>query len=607
MKALSSGIAVAILWGTVLLTARAGTSSAQTVTPREPAADIRIVSLGGKRNVEVMPAGATQWKAASAGDALKPGDRIRTREFSTVQLRWSDKSVVRLPELSNVQIQTPTTQKQPASFSLLQGLLYFFNRERLMNARYGTRTASAAIRGTEFILQAEQNGRTTLTVLEGEVDLSNEIGGLTLKTGEQGVADPGQQPRKTPAIIVNNVIQWALYYPAVLDVDDLPLTDGERAALADSLHAYQIGDLLKALDLYPTGRQQTSPAEKVYFAGLVLAAGDVEKAEASLDALGAVAGQNRPVSRVADLADALRLMIATVKRQERPPPSSPQLATEWLATSYYQQSTGGLRQALRAAYKSVEVAPKCGYGWARVAELEFSHGHNREMSQALDRAMNYSPTNPYAMTLKGFVHAARNEIRPAIVWFERAIEIDPGLANARLGRGLSLIRRGDTKRGREDLLIAATLEPQRSIFRSYLAKAYTDTGDEKRAEHEIQLAKDLDPNDPTAWLYSALLKEQENRVNEAIRDLEKSQELTGNRRIYRSGLLLDQDHAVRSANLARIYQDAGMFDVAVREAARGVNYDYANYSAHLFLANSYDQLRDPNRINLRYETPRPNI
>ena len=31
--------------------------------------------------------------------------------------------------------------------------------------------------------------------------------------------------------------------------------------------------------------------------------------------------------------------------------------------------------------------------------------------------------------------------------------------------------------------------------------------------------------------------------------------------------------------------------------------DYANYSAHLFLANSYDQLRDPNRINLRYETP----
>ena len=44
----------------------------------------------------------------------------------------------------------------------------------------------------------------------------------------------------------------------------------------------------------------------------------------------------------------------------------------------------------------------------------------------------------------------------------------------------------------------------------------------------------------------------------------------------------------------------------MREAARAVNYDYANYSAHLFLANSYAQLSDPNLINLRYETPAEN-
>ena len=44
-------------------------------------------------------------------------------------------------------------------------------------------------------------------------------------------------------------------------------------------------------------------------------------------------------------------------------------------------------------------------------------------------------------------------------------------------------------------------------------------------------------------------------------------------------------------------------DVAVREASRGVDSDYANASSHLFLANSYNSLRDPRRINLRYETP----
>src|SRR5439155_25554953 len=142
-----------------------------------------------------------------------------------------------------------------------------------------------------------------------------------------------------------------------------------------------------------------------------------------------------------------------------------------------------------------------------------------------------------------------------------------------------------------------------AVLRSYLGKAFTHLGDTTHADKELTLAKNLDANDPTSWLYSALVNEQENRINEAVNDLQRSKELNDNRSIFRSRLLLDQDQAVRSANLAAIYRDAGMFDVSVQEASRAVNYDYGNYSAHLFLANSYDTLRDPNLINLRYETP----
>src|SRR5260370_41579921 len=99
------------------------------------------------------------------------------------------------------------------------------------------------------------------------------------------------------------------------------------------------------------------------------------------------------------------------------------------------------------------------------------------------------------------------------------------------------------------------------------------------------------------------MNQEENRINEAIDDLEQSKTLNDNRSVFRSRLLLDQDQAVRGANLASIYRDAGMFDRSVQEASRAVNYDYGNYSAHLFLANSYDALRDPKLINLRYETP----
>ncbi len=147
------------------------------------------------------------------------------------------------------------------------------------------------------------------------------------------------------------------------------------------------------------------------------------------------------------------------------------------------------------------------------------------------------------------------------------------------------------------------MEPNRSVLRSYLGKAFANRYDGQRAERELKLAQRLDPNDPTSWLYLALLEQQENKINDAINDLEKSKELNDNRRVYRSKLLLDQDQAVRSANLAKIYQDAGMTDVSVNEASRAVTADYANYSAHQFLANSYEALLDPKAINLRYETP----
>jgi len=80
----------------------------------------------------------------------------------------------------------------------------------------------------------------------------------------------------------------------------------------------------------------------------------------------------------------------------------------------------------------------------------------------------------------------------------------------------------------------------------------------------------LDARDPTSWLYSALLKREQNRVNEAVKDLETSVQLNDNRAVYRSRFLLDEDRAVRSSSLANFYQTAGMAELSVREAARAV-------------------------------------
>jgi tetratricopeptide (TPR) repeat protein len=543
---------------------------------------------------------------ARTNQVLHPSDRLRTGANSRMALLWSDRSVVSFGALTELEVSPPDSAGAECGLHLLRGIVSFFHRDEPGRIRIITRGAVAGVEGTEFVLAVEPGKDTelaTMSVIDGKVRFGNEQATLLLTNGQQAVVEPGKAPVRTAGFIANNVLQWCFYYPAVIDPADLPFTPEEQKILGESLQACRSGDLPVALAKYPAGRQPGSDAERVYYAGLLLSVGQVEPAEAVLASLSVSDAPARP-QRV---ALALRRLISAVKRQPDPTVVRPQLATEFLANSYYEQSRAipemSLPAALDSARQAVTNSPDFGFAWERVAELEFSFGRTGHALDALDKSLALAPRNAQALALKGFLLAAQNHIGDAIGWFDRALVVDSALGNAWLGRGLCRIRRGNMVGGREDLLVAAALEPQRAGLRSYLGKAYANAGDYPHAAKELQLAKKLDPNDPTAWLYSVLLNQENNRINDAIRDLEKSQALNDNRSVYRSQLLLDQDRAVRSANLAGIYRDAGMDDVAVREASRAVNDDYANYSAHHFVADSYHELVDPNGINLRYETP----
>src|SRR5262249_18307212 len=186
-------------------------------------------------------------------------------------------------------------------------------------------------------------------------------------------------------------------------------------------------------------------------------------------------------------------------------------------------------------------SPRFGAAAVRLAELEFSFGHTDAALAALDRGLSLSPKNAQGLALRGFVASAKNRYAEAWQYFDQAIAADAALANGWLGRGLVKIHQGRGRDGRGDLQVAATLEPQRAILRSYLGKAFTDQDDFPHARKELALAKELDPNDPTSWLYLALLDLQANRLNEAVDNLEHSKDLNDNRSIFRSRLLLDQD------------------------------------------------------------------
>ncbi|HXC98619.1 MAG TPA: FecR domain-containing protein [Verrucomicrobiae bacterium] len=565
--------------------------------------DIRIVELQGE--VELMPAGAATWVLTQTNQVLHPADRLRTGLNSRAALLWSDQSVVPLGQLTEIEILPPDNPDSLSGLHVVKGVVSFFHRDKPGRIRVLFQGANANVEGTEFVLEvadANGGGHSTLSLIDGKVRLSNAQGTLLLTNQEQAVVEPGQAPLRTAGFNTDNLLQWCFYYPAVLDLRDLSLTADEEQALKDSLEAYRAGDLLSALARYPVSRQPASDDERLYHAALLLSVGQVEQTEAELAGL----PEGKQVDRVQRLKNSLDTLIAAVKRRPKPSSLDPQLATELMAASYYEQSRAlgeeSLGAALDLARRAAALSPQFGFAWGRVAELEFSFGRTDEALTALETSLQQSPRNAQGLALKGFVLAAQNKTVEATTWFDRSIAVDAALANAWLGRGLCRIRRGDAADGRADLLVAAALEPQRAELRSYLGKAYADAFDDARAARELQLALRLDPNDPTGWLYSALLKQQQNRINEAAADLEASQARNDNRRLFRSRLLLDEDLAVQSANLASIYRDDGMTDVSVREAARSVTEDYANASAHLFLSDSYYNLLDPTQFNLRYDT-----
>ena len=544
--------------------------------------------------VQTSVGGKHAWTKAVQHQSLAAGDRLRTRQRSRATVGLTGLYTVRIDQFTTLEITPGLRNAKKPQLDLIGGAAFIFSRERNGEMDIRMPTMNAALRGTQLFAQALQGGRSFIQVLEGRVELHNAAGRLLLESGEAGEAAPGRAPRRTAVINAHNILQWALYYPAVLDPADLGLRQDEARAVAESLAAYRRGDLLEAVRTHP-GHAPESAAGRLYHAAVLLAVGRLDEARNLL----AGVPRSHPGRR------ALDRMIAAVLHEPAAewPGGSIKTAAEALAESYHLQSRAKLEPARLAALRATELAPRNGYAWTRLAELEFSAARHKAARAAIDKGLALTPDNARAHALRGFILCAENRLGAARTSFENSVRLDGGFGNGWLGLGLTKIKNGDLAGGRVDLQTAATVEPTSSIFHSYLGKAMSRDGRKEEAAKDLKLARILDPNDPTPLLYSAIDKQQNNRTNAAIADLEESLRLNDNRRIYRSAFLLDQDRAVRSANLATIYQNAGMKEVAVREATRAVESDYTNPSAHLFLANSFNALRDPDRVLLRYETP----
>jgi len=495
-----------------------------------------------------------QPQAASPSMALQLNDILVTRQGRASVRFLSDGTVLRVGPESRVQINESAKERD---ITLFFGRLWaHVIRWKERPTRFTSGSTIAAIRGTELSLAVASDGNETqLSVIEGHVEASTDAGKLNLEGGQVATGAKGRALVVTLKARPLDAVQWALYYPPVLNAKPgAAETPAQRAAA--KLAAGSVEDAVKELDA-------------------ALAANPNDADALALKAIVSVATNRRD--------DAL----ATAQRAVAVNPKS---ASAQVALSYARQAKFDLEGARASLETAVALEPGNALAWARLAEIRSSLGEGGASLAAARKAAELEPGLARAQTVLGFSHLTQVHVGDATAAFQKAIELDPSDPLPRLGLGLARIRDGALAEGSRELQTAVSLDPGQSIARSYLGKAYFEQKRTNLVDREYDVAKQADPNDPTPWLYDAINKQTTNRPVEALESVNRAIELNDNRAVYRSRLLLDSDLAARSASLGRIYTDLGFQDLGLVEGWNSVNTDPSNYSAHRLLADNYAAL-----------------
>ncbi|HEY8519352.1 MAG TPA: FecR domain-containing protein [Gammaproteobacteria bacterium] len=514
--------------------------------------------------MQVQRANTSRWMPAAVKDTLCTGDSLRVLEFGEATIRLPDATVFTVDANTSLTFAEPQGDTR-SLVSLLRGIIHIISRDPRA-LKFSTPYANAGLEGTEFSIEVTSD-ETSITVLEGEVVMSNAAGTAYVAPGERGSAAAGRSPRVERAANALDVVRWASHYPPVVD-GSLPGPDeAPAAARANDPEFYA-----------------ARAARRLRYGRLLEARADLERAEALAPghstalALRAVIAAAR-----SDTAEALRL---AGEATAAAPDSVPAL----LALAYARQRAGDFAGALQSVERATEVEPDNATAWARLAELHLAMADYDSSVAAATRALEIDPVLAYGEAMLGFARLRQMRAAAAAEAFRRAIALDTNDPLPRVGLGLALIQSGDLEAGRRQLEIAVILDPTNSLVRSYMAKTY---GAEHRlalSETQLELAKAFDPLDPTPWLYDALRKREQNEPVAALHDLGRATDLNDRRAPYRSRLLVDEDLGARSAGWGRLYRELGFEELALLRGWQAVAADPADYSAHRLLADVYSTL-----------------
>jgi Tfp pilus assembly protein PilF len=188
----------------------------------------------------------------------------------------------------------------------------------------------------------------------------------------------------------------------------------------------------------------------------------------------------------ADLAnDARDVLIQTV----------PDSARTHRFVAEYLINAGDLQGALAQYRKALEIDPRIRGVHLELAEAILRDSRSdaaMEAAQAeLQAALKEDPDDANVEFWMGQLETQRGKYADAIQHYSRAVQLQPGDADAHLGLGIAMIEMKQPQKALEPLLAAIRLEPVNPKSHYRLAELYRESGREADAAAEIAIFRKL--------------------------------------------------------------------------------------------------------------------
>ncbi len=369
-----------------------------------------------------------------------------------------------------------------------------------------------------------------------------------------------------------------------------PPTDRSTVALA--MAYYSLGEAQQFFDIVRRVDPSRSSLAATQLAFSELLYGDAQQARQILEKVPAqdpnYAIAQGLLSNVQLAQDDKNAALASAERAVNSGALSP---SAYLNLSLVEQSFFRIPEALQSARHALQIDPEYIAAQVQVAKLLFGMGDTAGAEQIVRRGLTRNASDAAMNSLFGFILLSQAKTREAEVYLQKSIALDSTRGEPHLGLGIAYMRQGKREEATQSILIASTLEPQISIYQSYLGKAFYDDRRFEMAFDALKAASTLDDKDPTPYLYSGIFYNDLSRPAEAVRSFTRSIELNDNRAVYRSRFLLDADRATRNVNLANAYNRLYLSEWGNFEAVRSQLADPTNSSTHIFLAQTFLNLR----------------